>query len=55
MVDVNDFGSWPQAEGYGWHEEFRLWAYGSKCYEQLKIVDDMSYSESLAQGLGCLK
>ena len=29
MVDMNDYG---------------LWAQGSRCYEQLKVVDDMNDS-----------
>ena len=28
------------------------WAQGFRCYEQLKVVDDMSYFGSWAQGFG---
>ena len=38
MIDINDFESW--AQGFRW-------------YEQLKGVDDMSYSKSWGQGYGC--
>ena len=32
------------AQGYGWHEWLRSWAQGSRCYEQLRVVDDMNDS-----------
>ena len=32
---------------------FGSWAQGSRWYEQLKVVDDMSYSGLWAQGDGC--
>ena len=35
MVDMNEFGSW---------------AKGSRCYEQLRFVDDMSYIGLWAYG-----
>ena len=38
MIDINDF---------------ELWAKGSKCCENIRVVDDMSYSRSWAQGYGC--
>ena len=38
MIDINDFESWAQ---------------GFRCYEQLRVVDDMSYSRSWAQAYGC--
>ena len=38
MIDINDFESWAQ---------------GFRCYEQLRVVDDMSYSRLWAQGYGC--
>ena len=31
----------------------KSWAQGFKCYEQLKVVDDMSYTRSWAQRCGC--
>ena len=40
MIDINGFESWAQ---------------GSKCYEQLRVVDDMCYSKSWAQGYGCFE
>ena len=30
-----------------------LWYQGSKCYEQLRVVDDMNYSGLWAQGSRC--
>ena len=31
-------------------KDFEFWAQESKCYEQLKVVDDMKDSGSCAQG-----
>ena len=39
MVDMKNLGCEPRA----------------LCYEELRIIDDMSYSGSLAQGARCLK
>ena len=38
MVDTNDFGSW---------------AHDSKCYEQLKAMNDINYFGFWAKGYGC--
>ena len=32
-------------------KDYRSWAQGSSCYEQVKAMDDMIYSKLWAQGL----
>ena len=49
---MNDSGSWVQS--YGWYEQLRIpWAQASRCYEQLKVEDNMNDSWSLANGFKC--
>ena len=33
--------------------DYESWAKGSRCYKQLKAIDDMNDSESSAQGSRC--
>ena len=35
--------------------DFGLWALGSRCYEQLKVVDDMNNSRLSAQSSRCFE
>ena len=41
-----------EIKGYGWCEWLWLWTHGSRFYKELRIMDDMCYSKSWAQGSG---
>ena len=50
--DMNEFGSWVQS--YGLYERLRIpWAQASRCYEQLRVKDNMNDSWSWANGFKC--
>ena len=42
------------AQSYGWYEQLGiLWAKASRCYEQLRVVDDMNDFRSWDEGSRC--